>query len=157
MVIIKGYNKKICKILHIFYNLKQEQYIDINDLFELDIPDELLDILEPEEDEEFDDDNFQKKITGLGLVDFAIMPHMNSANEVDELGHPSVMQMCLEDSYDIPHYGICDYGFIEIKDGKSVAYGKTMLLKNGECIELCGDKECIGVSSKYLNETEKSM
>ena len=52
------------------------------------------------------------------------------------------MQMCCEDSYDIPHYGICDYGFIEIKDGKSVAYGKTLLLKNGEYIELCGDKEC---------------
>ncbi|MBQ8431009.1 MAG: hypothetical protein IJX26_03615 [Clostridia bacterium] len=85
----------------------------------------------------------------MGLVNFTIMPHMNSAEEVDEQGHPTVMQMCLEDSYDMPHYGICDYGFIEIKDNKAIAYGKTLLIKNGECIEICGDKEKIEISGDY--------
>ena len=104
---------------------------------------------QPEEDEEFEDKNYQRKINGLGLVNFTIMPHMNSAEEVDEQGHPTVMQMCLEDSYDMPHYGICDYGFIEIKDNKAIAYGKTLLIKNGECIEICGDKEKIEISGDY--------
>ncbi len=100
---------------------------------------------QPEEDDEFDNVNFQREITGLGLVDFAIMPHMNSANEVDELGHPSVMEMCLEDSFNIPHYGICDYGFIEIRGGKSIAYGKTFFIKEGEINQLCDDGESIEI------------
>ncbi len=96
---------------------------------------------QPEEDEEFEDENYQRQISGLGLVDFAIMPHMNNANDIDEQNHPSVMQMSLEDSFSIPHYGIFDYGFIEIKDNKTISYGKTLLIKNGQCIELCGDKQ----------------
>ena len=68
------------------------------------------------------------------------MPHMDSANNVDEKGHPSVMQMCLEDSFDSPHYGIYDYGFIEIENNK-----------NGKCVELCGDKEKVEISDGYSN------
>lgn len=111
---------------------------------------------QPEEDEEFDDVNFQRKIEGLGLVNFTIMPHMNSANDIDEQGHPSVMQMCLEDSYEIPHYGICDYGFIEVENNVATAYGKTYLIKGGECIELCGDKESIQVLSDYSISSENT-
>ena len=107
---------------------------------------------QPEEDYEFEDENYQRQISGLGLVDFAIMPHMNYANEVDEQGHSSVMQMCLEDSFSIPHYGICDYGFIEIKDNKTISYGKTLLIKNGKCIELCGDKEKTEILQDHLKE-----
>ena len=75
---------------------------------------------QPEEDEEFEDKNFVRKIEGLGLVDFSLMPHINSANDVDELNHPTVMQMSLEDSFEIPHYGIVDYGFIEIVKNKAL-------------------------------------
>ncbi|MBO7326662.1 MAG: Type 1 glutamine amidotransferase-like domain-containing protein [Clostridia bacterium] len=98
---------------------------------------------QPEEDEEFDDKDFQRIIDGLGLVDFAVMPHMNTADYVDELGHPTVWEMCIEDSYFIPHYGICDYGFIEVKDGNATAYGKTYFIKNGESISLCENGEYI--------------
>jgi len=104
---------------------------------------------QPEEDEEFDDKNFVKKIQGLGLVDFSLMPHMNSANDVDDSGHPTVMQMCLEDSYDIPHYGIVDYGFIEVLNNHATAYGKTYLIKDGKCVELCSDKEQIEITDNY--------
>ena len=105
---------------------------------------------QPEDDEEFDDPSYNRQISGLGLVDFAVMPHMNIANEVDEKGHPSVMQMCLEDSYTIHHYGICDYGFIEISGGTITAYGKTFLIKDGKCIEICADNEHISLSdSQY--------
>jgi len=107
---------------------------------------------QPEEDEEFEDGNYKRQIRGLGLVDFAIMPHMNFASEVDEKGHPSVMQMCLEDSFSIPHYGICDYGFIEVKDNKAIAYGKTLLIKNGKCIELCGDKEKTEILQEHFRD-----
>lgn len=98
---------------------------------------------QPEEKEEFEDGNYQRLITGLGLVDFAIMPHMNSAYEIDEYGHPTVMQMCLEDSFNIPHYGIYDYGFIEIAENKAIAYGKTLYFKDGKCTILCNEKEQI--------------
>lgn len=98
---------------------------------------------QPEEKEEFEDENYQRMITGLGLVDFAIMPHMNCAYEVDEYAHPTVMQMCLEDSFNIPHYGIFDYGFIEVVDNKAISYGKTLHIKDGKCIILCNDKEKI--------------
>ena len=101
---------------------------------------------QPEEDEEFDDKGFQRIIDGLGLVDFAVMPHMNTADYVDELGHPTVWEMCIEDSYFIPHYGICDYGFIEVKDGKAEAYGKTYFINNGECTTICQDNEHVSIN-----------
>ena len=109
---------------------------------------------QPEDPEEFDDVNYQRKISGLGLVNFAVMPHMNSANEVDEQGHPTVMQMCLEDSYSIPHYGIVDYGFIEVKNNKAISYGETLLLKNGKCIKLCNNGEQIVLDNKQLTQNE---
>lgn len=105
---------------------------------------------QPEENEEFEDKDYQRILSGLGLVDFTLMPHMNFANEVDYEGHPTVMQMCLEDSYKIPHFGICDYGFIEIQGEDAVAYGKTLLIKNGQCVELCGDKGCFKLTTNYL-------
>ncbi|MBQ3640805.1 Type 1 glutamine amidotransferase-like domain-containing protein, partial [bacterium] len=98
---------------------------------------------QPEENEEFNNPNFDIKLKGLGLVNFSIMPHMNFADEIDTNGHPTVMQMCLKDSFEIPHYGICDYGFIEIKEISAIAYGKTLLIKDGQCIKLCDDGETI--------------
>lgn len=108
---------------------------------------------QPEEDYEFEDENFQRQLRGLGLVDFAIMPHMNWANEIDDKGHPSVMQMCLEDSFTIPHYGICDYGFIEVQGNNATAYGKTFLIKNGKCETLCEDGEILELSSTHLHHS----
>ena len=84
------------------------------------------------------------------------MPHMNYAYDIDEMGHPSVMEMCLEDSYDIPHYGICDYGFIEVDGDTVTAYGKTMIIKNGECINLCKDSESITIAP-LVNEGNEEM
>ena len=104
---------------------------------------------QPEEDEEFEDKNFVRKIEGLGLVDFSLMPHMNSANDVDELNHPTVMQMCLEDSFEIPHYGIVDYGFIEVVNNKAIAYGKTYLIKDGKCVELCDNQQQLELKENY--------
>lgn len=104
---------------------------------------------QPEEDYEFEDVNFQRKLEGMGLVNYIIMPHMNSAEERDELGNPTVMEMCLEDSYDMPHYGIVDFGFIEVVKGKSIAYGKTFLIKDGKNTELCKDKEKVEIDDNY--------
>ena len=109
---------------------------------------------QPEEPEEFNDINYQRKISGLDLVNFSIMPHMNSANEVDEQKHPTVMQMCLEDSYSIPHYGIVDYGFIEIINNKIISYGETLLLKNGKCTKLCSNGEHIVLDNSLLSQVE---
>ena len=74
---------------------------------------------------------------------------MNSANDVDELNHPTVMQMCLEDSFEIPHYGIVDYGFIEVVNNKAIAYGKTYLIKDGKCVELCDNQQQLELKYNY--------
>lgn len=100
----------------------------------------------PELDEEFEDKNFQRKITGLGLINFAIMPHMNEAEVVDEKNHPTLLEMCLEDSFEIPHFGICDFGFIEVQDESIISYGKTFLIKDGKCKELCKSSQPIDLS-----------
>lgn len=105
---------------------------------------------QPEEDEEFEDDTYQRQISGLGLVDFPIMPHINTANEVDELGHQTVMQMCLEDSYAIPHYGIVDYGFIEVVNNKATAYGETFYISNGECVKICENGEILDLNGDIV-------
>ena len=80
---------------------------------------------QPETDEEFNDPNYNRQISGLGLIDFSVMPHMNFADNVDEKGHPSIMQRCLEDSFSNPHYGICDYGFIEVLAKQSPLMAKN--------------------------------
>lgn len=103
---------------------------------------------QPEEDDEFDDADFQRIIDGLGLVNFAVMPHINTADERDELGHPTVMEMCIEDSHIISHYGISDYGFIEVKDGKATAYGKTLFFKDGQIEVVCEDDECATINTE---------
>lgn len=101
---------------------------------------------QPEEDEEFEDKNYQRTLHGLGLTDITVMPHMNFANITDDKGHPSVIEMCLKDSFTIPHYGICDYGFVEIINGSATAYGKTFLIKNGKCTQICADQSCTKLS-----------
>ena len=106
---------------------------------------------QPEEDYEFEDNNYKRIITGLGLTAITIMPHMNNSDKINDNGYPSVMQMCLEDSYSIPHYGIVDYGFIEIKDNKIYAFGETYQLTNGKCLTICKNGEMID-----LNEFENT-
>lgn len=109
---------------------------------------------QPELDEEFEDENFKKGLQGLGLIDFSIMPHMNSANDLDGSGHPTVMQMCLQDSYDFPHLGIVDYGFVEVLNGEITAYGKTMIIKDGECKIICNDGEKIKLNCSFFEEKQ---
>lgn len=117
---------------------------------------------QPEEDEEFDNPNYKIERDGLGLVNFTIMPHMNNAGkygELDENNHPTVMTMCVDDSKKLkmPHYGIVDYGFIEIVNGKAISYGKTLLIKNGKCVTLCENGENIELKDNYLyNKIEKN-
>lgn len=101
---------------------------------------------QPEWFEEFENKSYKRLLSGLGLINFTIMPHMNSANEIDSYNHPSVMQMCLEDSYKIPHYGIVDYGFIEVKNGNAFAYGETYKIENGKCILICKNGEKYNLS-----------
>ena len=104
--------------------------------------------VQPECREEFYDKDFVKLISGLALTKIKIQPHMNRA-KIDEIDGTTTFDVCLEDSYTIPHYGIYDYGFIEINEGKAISFGKTLLFKNGECVELCGDGEKIEINDDY--------
>ena len=109
----------------------------------------------PDSPEDLTED-FQPTFSGVGLTDIRIMPHMAGAfdDNVDGKGK-STYDYCIEDSIKYPMYGIYDYGFIEIHGSKATAYGKTLLIKNGKCIELCGDKEKIEISNNYNYINEK--
>ncbi len=95
---------------------------------------------QPVTEEEFNSGNFQKLKYGLGLTNLTIMPHMNVAKQ-EELCGITTYKMCLVDSYMFPHYGIVDGGFIREQNGKSVAYGKTVLFKDGNEILICKQKQ----------------
>ena len=103
----------------------------------------------PESPEEITPE-YSSILPGLGLTNIRIMPHMAFCydDNVDGKGK-STYDFCIEDSYDYPVYGIYDTGFVEISDGKAIAYGKTLLIKNGECHELCVDKENVEISETY--------
>ena len=45
-----------------------------------------------------------------------------------------------------------DYGFIEVLNNHATAYGKTYLIKDGKCVELCGDKQIIEIRDDYNQE-----
>ncbi|MBQ7798443.1 MAG: Type 1 glutamine amidotransferase-like domain-containing protein [Clostridia bacterium] len=103
---------------------------------------------QPEIEEEFYDKSFKKLITGLGLTEIKVMPHMNRA-KTDCIDGITTYDMCLEDSKTITHYGISDSGFIEINGDKAISFGPTVLFKGGKCIELCGEGEHIEVNKDY--------
>lgn len=95
-------------------------------------------------------DDYKKVFSGTGLTNIRIMPHMAGAFSDNVNGQgKSTYDYCIEDSYELPMYGIYDFGFIEIQGNKATAYGKTLLIKNGECVELCGDKERVEVATDY--------
>ena len=103
----------------------------------------------PEKPEDFEPD-YKREMSGLGLTNIRIMPHMGMSFD-DNVGDngKSTYDYCIEDSFKYPVYGIYDTGFIEIYNGTEISYGKTLLIKNGECTELCGDKEKIEISEDY--------
>jgi len=96
--------------------------------------------IQPETEEEFNDPKYMKLHSGLGLTKIKLMPHMNRAS-MDSINGVTTLDMCLSDSKTIPHIGIYDGGFIEINEGVSIAYGKTLSIKNGKSEVLCEDKE----------------
>lgn len=104
---------------------------------------------QPESEEEYLDKNYQKYIEGLGLTNLVIMPHMNRA-KTDELCGDTTYNMCLRDSYDCPHYGIEDGGYILIKDGIATSYGKTVWFIRGKEYVLCEDKQKIELEDNQV-------
>lgn len=100
--------------------------------------------VQPESEEEVLDKKFKKIISGLGLVDFKLWPHMNRA-KIDELFGVTTFDMCLKDSKNFPIYGITDGGYILVKKGKAIAYGETLLFKNGEVSKICSTGESVEV------------
>jgi dipeptidase E len=104
-------------------------------------PPEITEDLEP---------NYQRFLSGLGLTNIRIMPHMGSAfdDNIDGKGK-STYDYCIEDSFEHPVYGIYNTGFIEIHNGVAMAYGKTLLIKNGKSEELCDNKEKVEISEDY--------
>ena len=103
----------------------------------------------PEEPEDLKPD-YKREMYGLGLTNIRVMPHMNISfdDNVDGNGK-STYDFCMEDSYKYPVYGIYDNGFIKIENGIAIAFGKTVLIRNGECKILCGDKHKIEVNDNY--------
>ena len=97
---------------------------------------------QPENEEEFNSADYNKFISGLGLTNIIIMPHMNRA-KTDELCGTTTYEMCLEDSFECPHYGISDGGYILIKDGVATAFGKTIYFKDGKEKVLCEDGQSV--------------
>ena len=96
--------------------------------------------IQPETEEEFRDPNYMKLHSGLGLTKIKVMPHMNRAT-TDSIDGVTTLDMCLADSNSIPQIGIYDGGFIEVSGGVSIAYGKTLSIKNGKSEVLCEVKE----------------
>lgn len=94
--------------------------------------------------------DYKKSFTGVGLTNIRVMPHMAISfdDNVDGKGK-STYDFCIEDSFKYPMYGIYDYGFIEIKGNKAISFGKTLLIKNGKCLAICGDKEQVEISEDY--------
>lgn len=95
-------------------------------------------------------DDYKRSFSGVGLTNIRIMPHMNIA-KCDNIGNSgkNTYDFLIEDSFKFPVYGIFDYGFIEIKDGKAISFGKTLLFKDGKEIELCKENEKVEVFEDY--------
>ena len=94
--------------------------------------------------------DYQKTFSGVGLTPIRVMPHLGSAydDNVDGNGKNTI-DFCLEDSYSYPMYGIYDYCFIEIANGTQTAFGKTLLIKDGKCTEICDFAQSIILDKIY--------
>ena len=94
--------------------------------------------------------SYKRSFSGLALTGIRIMPHMEllMQDDVDGNGKCSY-EYCLEDSYNLPVYGIYDTGFVEIHKGIATAYGKTLLIKDGKCKKLCENQQSIEINEGY--------
>lgn len=108
-------------------------------------------VYSPPESEEDLTSDYQRTFTGMDLTNINIMPHMAFAfdDNVDGNGK-NTYDYCLEDSFDKIIYGIYDGGFVEINKDGAVAYGKTLLIKNGACTTICENGECVNLKNNMV-------
>ena len=66
--------------------------------------------------------------------------------------YPTKYSLCIKDSYNCPHFGITDGGYILIKDNVATAYGETIYFKNGKVNLLCRDGETYEISGEQLKQ-----
>lgn len=91
----------------------------------------------PEEKGEAIDPNYKRYISGLGLTEINVLPHLQWLQTLTLDGMRMVEDIVFEDSKTKEIYGLIDGSYILVKDGKSVLYGEGYLIKDGKMKRIC--------------------
>lgn len=99
----------------------------------------------PELEGEAVDPLYERWITGLGITDINILPHMQSLKDVYLDGMRVLEDITFADSVGHEIIALNDGSYIMVDDGKTTLYGEAYLIKDGQQTQICQDGQAISL------------
>lgn len=99
----------------------------------------------PELEGEAIDPLYERWITGLGITDIHIFPHMQSLKGAYLDGMRVIEDITFADSVAHEILALNDGSYIMIADGKTTLYGEAYVIKNRQQTQICKDNQSISL------------
>lgn len=91
----------------------------------------------PELEGEYINPDYKRYLTGLGLTDINILPHLQYVSGVTVDGKNMVSEIAVEDSYTKAFYGLPDTSYFLIEENTTKLYGEAYYFENGNRTKIC--------------------
>ena len=86
---------------------------------------------------------YERWITGLGITDINILPHMQSLKDAYLDGMRVIEDITYADSVGHEIVALNNGSYIMVDDGKTTLYGEAYLIKDGQQTQICKDGQSI--------------
>lgn len=91
------------------------------------------------------DPHYERWITGLGITDINIFPHMQSLRDAWLDGMRLIEDITFADSVDHEFIALNDGSYIMIADGKTTLYGEAYVIKDRQLTQICQDDRSVSL------------
>lgn len=97
----------------------------------------------PEFEGEAVDPNYERWITGLGITDINMFPHLQAIKDEYLDGLRIIEDITFDDSIGHEIIALNDGSYIMIDDGQTTLYGEAYMIKDKQMMQICKDGESI--------------
>lgn len=88
---------------------------------------------------------YERWITGLGITDINILPHMQSLKDAYLDGMRVIEDITYADSVGHEVVALNNGSYIMVDDGKTTLYGEAYVIKDGQQTQICKDGQSISL------------
>lgn len=99
----------------------------------------------PELEGEAVDPLYERWISGLGITDINIYPHLQKLKDDYLDGMRLIEDITFADSFQHEIMALNDGSYLMIEDGKTTLYGEAYSIKNGQMTQICKDGEAVSL------------